>query len=102
MSNVHAWTAVPAVVPGKPSKVFVGVLGCMVTAPSRVKDLARDFLENYLMSVDGLRTEDERVALHVVEETPEGVIVSGGKQLSTAASHSNECYVALSATFSNA
>ena len=34
--------------------------------------------------------EDERVALHVVEETPEGVIVSGGKQLSTAASHSNE------------
>ena len=43
--------------------------------------------------------EDELVALHVVEETRDGVIVTGGKQLSTAASHANECYVALSATF---
>lgn len=43
--------------------------------------------------------EDEEIALHVVEETDEGVIVSGGKQLSTAAVHSNECYVSLSATF---
>lgn len=43
--------------------------------------------------------EDEEIALHVVEETPEGVIVSGGKQLSTAAVHSNETYVSLSATF---
>ena len=30
--------------------------------------------------------EDEEVALHVVEETDDGVIVTGGKQLSTAAS----------------
>ena len=43
--------------------------------------------------------EDEEVALHVVEETNDGVIVTGGKQLSTAAPHSNECYVSLSATF---
>jgi 4-hydroxyphenylacetate 3-monooxygenase len=43
--------------------------------------------------------EDEEVSLHVVEETRDGVIVTGGKQLSTAASHSNECYVSLSATF---
>jgi aromatic ring hydroxylase len=43
--------------------------------------------------------EDEQIALHVVEETNEGVIVSGGKQLSTAAPHSHECYVSLSATF---
>jgi aromatic ring hydroxylase len=43
--------------------------------------------------------EDEEVSLHVVEETPKGVIVTGGKQLSTAAPHSNECYVSLSATF---
>ena len=45
--------------------------------------------------------EDAQVALHVVEETKDGVIVSGGKQLSTAASHSNECYVSLSATFAH-
>jgi len=45
--------------------------------------------------------EDEQIALHVVEETKDGVIVTGGKQLSTAASHSNECYVSLSATFAH-
>lgn len=43
--------------------------------------------------------EDEEIALRVVEETEEGVIVTGGKQLSTAAAHSNETYVSLSATF---
>jgi aromatic ring hydroxylase len=43
--------------------------------------------------------EDEEVSLHVVEETADGIIVSGGKQLSTAAPHSHECYVSLSATF---
>ncbi len=42
---------------------------------------------------------EEELALHVVEETNEGVIVSGGKQLATAAPISNECYVSLSATF---
>src|SRR5205807_2983542 len=43
--------------------------------------------------------EDEEIALHVVEETPEGVIVRGGKQLATAAVFSNETYVSLSQTF---
>jgi 4-hydroxyphenylacetate 3-monooxygenase len=43
--------------------------------------------------------EDEEIALHVVEETDAGVIVSGGKQLSTAAVFSNETYVSLSQTF---
>jgi 4-hydroxyphenylacetate 3-monooxygenase oxygenase component len=43
--------------------------------------------------------EDEEIALHVVEERPEGVIVSGGKQLATAAVFSNETYVSLSQTF---
>ena len=43
--------------------------------------------------------EDEQVSLHVVEENADGIVVSGGKQLSTAAPHSHECYVSLSATF---
>ena len=43
-------------------------------------------------------SEDE-LALHVVEETQDGVIVSGGKQLATAAPITNETYVSLSATF---
>ena len=47
-------------------------------------------------------TRDEgesEVALHVVEETSEGIIVHGAKQLATAAPISNETYVSLSATF---
>src|ERR1044071_9710183 len=43
--------------------------------------------------------EDEEIALHVVEETDAGVIVSGGKQLSTAAVFRKETYVSLSQTF---
>ncbi len=43
--------------------------------------------------------EDTEVVLHVVEETSEGVVITGGKQLSTAAPHTHETYVSLSATF---
>ena len=42
---------------------------------------------------------EEELALHVVEETAEGIIITGGKQLATAAPISNETYVSLSATF---
>ena len=45
------------------------------------------------------KIEEEPVALHVVEETKEGVIVRGAKQLATAAPITNETYVSLSATF---
>ena len=43
--------------------------------------------------------EDAEVALHVVRETSEGVIVRGAKQLATAAPFSHETYVSLNATF---
>jgi len=54
---------VPAVVPGKPSRVFVGVLGCMIAAPSRLKDVAREFIEHHLLRVDSLKTISADVAL---------------------------------------
>ncbi len=44
-------------------------------------------------------TIEEDLALHVVEETSEGIIVTGAKQLATAAPIANETYVSLSATF---
>jgi maltose/maltodextrin transport system substrate-binding protein len=40
---------------GRPGKPFVGVLGCMVTAPSRIKDVAREFIENHLLKVESLK-----------------------------------------------
>ncbi|MFL5126335.1 MAG: maltose/maltodextrin ABC transporter substrate-binding protein MalE, partial [Microvirga sp.] len=48
---------------GRPSRPFVGVLGCMVTAPSRNKDLAREFIENYLLRIDSLKAINADVPL---------------------------------------
>lgn len=50
---------------GKPSRPFVGVLGCMITAPSRVKDIAREFLENHLLKVENLKVVGADVPLGV-------------------------------------
>jgi maltose/maltodextrin transport system substrate-binding protein len=56
-------TTIPAVAPGKPSKPFVGVLGCMITAPSKYKDIAREFIENHLLKVESLKTISADVPL---------------------------------------
>jgi maltose/maltodextrin transport system substrate-binding protein len=50
---------------GKPSKPFVGVLGCMITAPSKLKDVAREFIENHLLKVPALKTVAADVPLGV-------------------------------------
>ena len=42
-------------VAGKPTRPFVGVLGCMIAAPSKVKDLAREFIERHLLQVASLK-----------------------------------------------
>jgi maltose/maltodextrin transport system substrate-binding protein len=48
---------------GHPSKPFVGVLGCMISASSKVKDIAREFIENHLLRVDSLKTISADVSL---------------------------------------
>ena len=50
---------------GQPGKPFVGVLGCMITAPSKNKDLAREFIENHLLKVPALKTVGADVPLGV-------------------------------------
>jgi maltose/maltodextrin transport system substrate-binding protein len=50
---------------GKPSKPFVGVLGCMISAPSKVKDIAREFLEEHMLRPEQLKVLDDDVALGV-------------------------------------
>ena len=45
--------AIPTIA-GRPAKPFVGVLGCMITAPSKIKDIAREFIENHLLKVESL------------------------------------------------
>jgi maltose/maltodextrin transport system substrate-binding protein len=48
---------------GKPSKPFVGVLGCMITAASPNKEVAKEFIENYLVTLDGLKKINADVPL---------------------------------------
>jgi maltose/maltodextrin transport system substrate-binding protein len=48
---------------GKASKPFVGVLGCMIAAPSKVKDIAREFIEKHLLRIDNLKIISADVAL---------------------------------------
>ena len=57
---------IPAAVAGHPSKPFVGVLGCMISAPSKNKDIAREFIEQHLLKVESLK----RVSADVPLGTP--------------------------------
>jgi maltose/maltodextrin transport system substrate-binding protein len=47
----------------KQAKPFVGVLGCMISAPSKQKDVAKEFLENHVMRVEGLKMINADVPL---------------------------------------
>ena len=62
-SHIDFGVAPLPTVNGHEPKPFVGVLGCMVSAPGKHKDLARDFLENYVLTLDGLRTINTDVPL---------------------------------------
>lgn len=50
---------------GRPGRPMVGVLGAMVCAASRQPLLATEFIENYLLSLDGLRAMQAHVPLGV-------------------------------------
>ncbi|NVK40176.1 MAG: maltose/maltodextrin ABC transporter substrate-binding protein MalE [Oceanospirillaceae bacterium] len=60
--------AIPAVtdVPGKP---FTGVLAATLNAASPNRDLAVEFLENYLLQIDGLKKVNDDVPLGAVANT---------------------------------
>jgi maltose/maltodextrin transport system substrate-binding protein len=50
---------------GKPSKVFIGVQGAMINRASNNKEAAVEFIENYLLTLDGLKTLDKDVSVGV-------------------------------------
>ncbi|MDC6166264.1 maltose/maltodextrin ABC transporter substrate-binding protein MalE [Paucibacter sp. XJ19-41] len=56
---------IPGLIAGRPSKPFVGVLGCMIAAPSKLKDIAREFIENHLMRPEALKVLDADVPIGV-------------------------------------
>lgn len=53
-SKVNYGVALLPTFKGKPSKPFVGVLSAGINAASPNKELAKEFLENYLMTDQGL------------------------------------------------
>ncbi|WP_413721968.1 maltose/maltodextrin ABC transporter substrate-binding protein MalE [Sodalis sp. RH24] len=53
-SGVHYGVAPLPTFQGRPSKPFVGVLSAGINAASPNKELAKEFLENYLLTRDGL------------------------------------------------
>jgi maltose/maltodextrin transport system substrate-binding protein len=62
-SGINFGVATIPQIDGNPGKPFVGVLGAMINQASPNKDLAVEFIENYLMSVDGLKMIDANVPL---------------------------------------
>jgi maltose/maltodextrin transport system substrate-binding protein len=50
---------------GKPAKAFIGVQGAMINRASKNKELAVTFIENYLLTSEGLKTLDSDVSLGV-------------------------------------
>ena len=53
---------------GQPSKAFVGVLAATVNAASPNKDLAIEFIENYMLTDEGLKTVNDDVPLGAVAD----------------------------------
>ena len=62
-SNINFGVAPIPSVNGHDAKPFVGVLGCMIAAPSKVKDIAREFIERYLLREDSLKMINADVPL---------------------------------------
>lgn len=50
---------------GKPARSFIGVQGAMINRASKNKQIAVEFIENYLLIMDGLKTLDSDVSLGV-------------------------------------
>jgi maltose/maltodextrin transport system substrate-binding protein len=62
-ANIDFGVAKIPTVAGKKAAPFVGVLGAMVTKATPNKDLAVEFLENHMLTVDGLKKINDDVPL---------------------------------------
>jgi maltose/maltodextrin transport system substrate-binding protein len=62
-ANIDFGVAKIPAVGGKKAAPFVGVLGAMVSKASPNRDVAVEFIENYMLSVQGLKTINDDVPL---------------------------------------
>ena len=65
-SGINYGVASLPTIDGSPSRAFVGVWGATINNASPNKDVAQEFLETYLLSMDGLETMNNDVALGAV------------------------------------
>jgi maltose/maltodextrin transport system substrate-binding protein len=64
-ANIDFGVAKIPTVSGKKAAPFVGVLGAMISKASPNKDVAVEFIENYMLSVNGLKTINDDVSIGV-------------------------------------
>jgi maltose/maltodextrin transport system substrate-binding protein len=62
-ANINFGVAKIPTVAGKKAAPFVGVLGAMITKATPNRDLAVEFLENHMLTVDGLKKINDDVPL---------------------------------------
>ena len=62
-SNINFGVARIPAVNGKKAAPFVGVIGAMISKASPNRDVAVEFIENYMLSVKGLKTINDDVPL---------------------------------------
>jgi maltose/maltodextrin transport system substrate-binding protein len=62
-SNINFGVAKIPMVNGKKAAPFVGVIGAMISKASPNRDVAVEFIENYMISVKGLKTINDDVPL---------------------------------------
>ena len=65
-SDINYGVAPLPTIDGSPARAFVGVWGATINNATPNKDLAQEFLENYLLSKDGLKTMNNDVPLGAV------------------------------------
>ena len=65
-SNINYGVAPLPSINGSPAKPFVGVWGAALNGASPNKDIAKEFLENYLLTENGLTTMNNDVPLGAV------------------------------------
>jgi maltose/maltodextrin transport system substrate-binding protein len=68
-------------VAGNPSKSFVGVLGAVLNASSPNKDLAIEFIENYMLTDDGLKAINDDTALGAVASVSFAATLAGNENI---------------------
>jgi maltose/maltodextrin transport system substrate-binding protein len=68
-------------VEGQPSKSFVGVLAANVNAASPNKDLAIEFIENYLLTDEGLQAINDDVPLGAVADKTFAETLAGNEHV---------------------